>query len=197
MSKNLILIAAICFVGMIQSDVFARLTGTNPTGSSSDTWCVGKSGAEVCVDYLGDVIPTTNNDASLGTSSLQWSNVYSVAATVSGAASVTGNLIKVPVSTQTVTAAATIDVTGACGGLLRLSSLTGSVTTNTTDTFTAPTAANLGCILYLTNVGPGGTITLDDNSHFDVPANVVLGTNDGAIVVQGSTSWILLGTSDN
>jgi len=70
------------------------------------------------------------------------------------------------------------------------------VTTSTTDTFTAPTAANIGCVYYIVNTG-GGIITLDDNSKFDVPANVPLGTNDGAIIVQGGSSYILLGTSDN
>lgn len=195
MTRNFILAAMVAVAGFA-SDASARLTGTNPTGANSDTVCYGKRSAETCQDYLGDYIPTTTNTQSLGTSSLLWSTLYATAGAFSGAVSVTGNLIKVPVSTQTVTAGGTISVANACGGLLRLSS-TQSVTTNTTDTFDAPTTANLGCVLYVVNVGPGGTITLDDNAHFDVPNNVVLGTNDGAIVVQGSTSWILLGTSDN
>lgn len=53
----------------------ARLTGTNPTGSSADAWCVGKTSSEACVDSSGNVIPTTNNSATLGTSALQWATV--------------------------------------------------------------------------------------------------------------------------
>lgn len=200
MSKNLILIAAIAIIGAFSSLSSARLTGTNPTGASSDTWCVGKSSKESCVDYLGGILPTTANTQYLGTAALPWAGVYSAGVTNTGAESVTNNLLKVPVATQTVTSNGTISVSNACGGLLRLTFASGnSVTTNTTDTFTAPSPANLGCILYVTNVSTAGTIILDNNAHFDAPGSVdvTLGTNDGAIIIQGAVSWILMGTSDN
>ncbi len=54
----------------------ARLTGTNPTGASADVDCQGKKSAEQCTDYLGNIIPTTANAQTLGTSALPWSNIY-------------------------------------------------------------------------------------------------------------------------
>ena len=53
---------------------FARLTGDPP--STADAWCSGASGAEICVDGSGNVIPTTDNDGSLGTTSLQFKDAY-------------------------------------------------------------------------------------------------------------------------
>lgn len=85
------------FLGLLLATVLApmaqaRLTGVNPTGASADIFCVGPVGAEICVDYLGDIIPTTNNDSSLGTSALLWSNIYAVGASmgVSGTANAAG-----------------------------------------------------------------------------------------------------------
>ena len=55
--------------------VMARLTGTNP---GTDIWCMGPSGAELCVDASGNFIPTTDNDATLGTASLRFSSVQAL-----------------------------------------------------------------------------------------------------------------------
>ena len=52
---------------------FARITNSS---GERDTWCVGVSGAEICVDASGNIVPTTNNAADLGTSSLQFKNGY-------------------------------------------------------------------------------------------------------------------------
>lgn len=62
---------------------YARLTGTQPSRSTPDVWCMGKSGAEVCVDYSGNLIPTTDSDTTLGTSSLYWATIYADDVTVS------------------------------------------------------------------------------------------------------------------
>lgn len=87
------LVLVLLFSGAANNVANARVTGTNPTGSSADTWCEGPSGAEVCVDYLGDIIPTTNNDAALGTLALQWSSVYAnTINTGSGGHTITGDL---------------------------------------------------------------------------------------------------------
>lgn len=70
----------------------ARLVGTAPT--NPDAWCVhggsggggsAVSGAEACVDYSGNFLPTVTNAQTLGTSSLKFSNVY--------ATTLTGNLV--------------------------------------------------------------------------------------------------------
>ena len=58
----------------------ARLTGTAP--ATADIFCVGPSGAEACVDSSGGFLPTTDNDAALGTSSLRWSDVQTLDLTV-------------------------------------------------------------------------------------------------------------------
>lgn len=198
-----LLLASVLILGISSGRIYARVGGG---GSSAESWCNGPASYEVCVD-AGNLFPTTDNTQTLGTASLRWATVNAFDltaaddltvtddASIGDDLSVTGDFRKTAISTQAVTAGATIDLTGACGGLVRLSAVA-DVTTNTTDTFSAPTAANIGCVYYIVNTG-GGIITLDDNAHFDVPANVPLGTNDGAIVVQGSTSYILLGTSDN
>ena len=64
---------------------FARIT----TASNTDAWCVGISGSEVCVDSSGNFIPTTDNDVTLGTSSLTWATVYTQDLTVSDDLTVT------------------------------------------------------------------------------------------------------------
>lgn len=65
------------FIGLLLGQPLqARVTGTQPSRSTPDAWCVGKSGAEVCVDASGNLIPTTDNDTTLGTSSLGWATIY-------------------------------------------------------------------------------------------------------------------------
>lgn len=63
---------------------------TNPP--TADLWCNGGqlrggtvvNATELCQDYLGDFLPTTTNNQSLGTASLVFSNAYLNALTVSG-----------------------------------------------------------------------------------------------------------------
>ncbi|MDI6774022.1 MAG: hypothetical protein QME60_01305 [Verrucomicrobiota bacterium] len=70
------LLLAICLLtwGAAVSDIsFARITSPANNG---DIWCAGPSGAEACIDSTGGVIPTTTNDADLGTSSLLWKALH-------------------------------------------------------------------------------------------------------------------------
>lgn len=69
-------LVALALTVSLKERLDARLTGTNPTGASADTFCVGKSGSEACVDYRGDVIPTTTNRMTLGTSSLVFAQAW-------------------------------------------------------------------------------------------------------------------------
>lgn len=208
---GLILVATL-ILGVSTGRIYARLTGTNP---GTDVWCVGVSGAEVCVDTSGNFIPTTDNDTTLGTSSLRWATIHAYDLTladdltvtddatvtddmtVSDDLTVAGDLFHTAVATQTIGASGTISVAGACNGFIRLRA-DANVTTDTTNTMTAPTAANIGCVYYIVNTG-GGTITFDDNALFNAPnsENMVLATNEGAIVVQGSVAYYVLATSDN
>lgn len=198
-------ISLMVFMGRL-SPLEARVTGVNPTGSSADTWCDGSVGNEVCVDYLGDVIPTTTNDTSLGTTSFLWANVYATIMTPTTlnavTANVSGSLIKTEVSTITVTATGNnplISASGACGGILRLTPANANVTSAG---FTAPSAANAGCILYVVNVGSsgGGTISFVTSATFIAPSvggnskDIVLGTNDAFVVGQVNSAWMVLGS---
>lgn len=278
-----LILCGVLVLAVTSGRVFARLAGTDP---GTDVWCVGISGAEVCVDSSGNFLPSTDNDTTLGTSSLRWATAYiqditvgddltvtddatitsdlavdgnttigsnhadtldlnvttvTINATVNGVRIGTGaldgtyiltvdgsnrrigvndhtpsydldvngdgqvsddlivggDLFHTAVATQTITASATIDLTGACNGLVRIRA-DGDVTTNTTNTFTAPSAANVGCVYYVVSVADnGGTITLDDNAHFNTVANVAVGTNDGFVIVQSGNSYHLIGSSDN
>ncbi len=71
-------LAIILCVALVRFNANARITGT----SSDDVWCVGPDGAEVCVDSSGNFLPTTTNDATLGTSSLYWNRIYVTSAAV-------------------------------------------------------------------------------------------------------------------
>jgi len=58
---------------MSEMVTFARVTSS---AIDRDVWCVGVSGTEVCVDSSGNFIPTTTNSVDLGTSSLEFKNLY-------------------------------------------------------------------------------------------------------------------------
>ena len=79
-----IIIATMGTVAIFSGVVHARLTGTNPTGSSADAFCVGRKTYEVCIDYLGNVVPTTANTQTLGTAALPWYNATVSSLTISG-----------------------------------------------------------------------------------------------------------------
>lgn len=100
-----ILAVALGIVGLFDQTAHARLTGTNPNGSSADAFCVGKKSSETCVDYQGNVIPTTNATETLGTSALGWLQgwITTVTATTVSATTVsgtTGNITTVNSTTQ-------------------------------------------------------------------------------------------------
>ena len=92
---------------------------------------------------------------------------------------------------QTIAAGGTIADDG-CGTIKAIQSA-GSVTTSTTDTFTAPSASNLGCCMDVFNVG-ANNITLDDNAHFFAGGDVVLTQFDVVRVCSyGQTAWLRTG----
>lgn len=204
------LLAAALLWGVATGRVYARITGTQPT--TADVWCVGPDGAEVCVDSSGNLLPTTDNDTTLGTSSLRWATAYILDitvgddltvtddATVGDDLTVTGDLFKTMASTVTVLSGDTISIAGACGGVLRLT-VTTDIATGVVNTWTAPSAANAGCEITVVNVASSsGRITLDDNANFDAGAgypsagSIVLGTDDVIRIASLGTKWILIST---
>lgn len=112
----------------------------------------------------------------------------------------TANRLHTPPSTQVLTAGGTI-LANACGGLKPISSAA-AVTTDTTNTFAAPAAANSGCCMSIVNVNASDAITLDTNALFVSAgaANVVLGSGDTVRVCSTGASgkWYQIGaTGDN
>jgi len=96
----------------------------------------------------------------------------------------TGMLVVNPPAAQTIAAGNTV-LDDSCG-TLKLITAAGAVTTDTTNTFTAPAAGNEGCIMHVCNVG-SQNITLDNNANFKSAggADVVLTADD--CVTVGST----------
>ncbi len=82
----------------------------------------------------------------------------------------------------------------ACGTIKQITS-TGNVTTNTTNTFTAPTASYAGCCMTVINVDTADTITLDANTLFKTigGANQALGPSDAVEVCSNGTNWYQIG----
>ena len=114
------LVSAFAAALIVAAPAQARVTGTIPsTSTAPDTVCWGRSGAEVCVDYNGNLLPTTDNDTTLGTSSLRWATAYILDitvgddltvtddATITGDLSVSG-LTVYPATTYTIGASTTI-----------------------------------------------------------------------------------------
>lgn len=101
-----------------------------------------------------------------------------------------------PPTAQTISAGNTITA-DACGTLKKITAA-GSVTTDTTNTFTAPATANEGCCMDVANVG-GNDITLDNNALFASAggADVVLGANDTVRVCSSGAAWFQIGATGN
>ena len=78
------------FVIIAERAIHARITGTQPT--VADIACWGPDGAEGCLDSSGNFVPTTDNDTTLGSSTLRWSDVRAFDATFADDVAVTGNL---------------------------------------------------------------------------------------------------------
>ena len=101
-------------------------------------------------------------------------------------------------SAQTIAATNTV-AADACGTVKRITSA-GAVATDTTNTFTAPAAANANCCMDVVNVG-GFAITLDNNALFNSSwaADVVLGSSDTvrACSTGASGMWYQIGATGN
>ncbi len=96
---------------------------------------------------------------------------------------------------QTIAAGNTV-AGDACGTVKAITSA-GAVTTDTTNTFTAPAAGNKGCCMDVINVG-SNNITLDNNANFVSfgAADVVLTANDAIRVCEyngASGAWYQTG----
>jgi len=86
------LVCAALILAVSSGRIYARLVGTS---SASET-CWGAAGAEVCVDSVGSLIPTTTNVGGLGTTALRFKDMF-----LQGNATIAGTLTTTGATTQT------------------------------------------------------------------------------------------------
>lgn len=125
---------------------------------------------------------------SLWTFALQRLTINSSGNAALGNSSASGRWIVSPPTTQTIAAGNTIAADG-CGTTKPISAA-GAVTTDTTNTFTAPAAANTGCLMQVCNVGTN-TITLDRNALFETDGgtDIALAADECVIVNNNGAKW--------
>lgn len=100
MKRKTNLVAALLAGVMVLADLNPVAARVTASAADNDIWCVGPSGAEVCADSTGGFVPTTTNDADLGTSSLKWKALHITAGGITDAAIDTADI-----ATDAVTAA--------------------------------------------------------------------------------------------
>jgi hypothetical protein len=122
------------------------------------------------------------NTPSTGVVQVGGSDVTSVRTTATA-----GTWLTMP-ATQTIGAGGTI-AADACGGVKRITAA-GAVTTDTTNSLTAPTTVP-GCTMTVCNVGTTNTITIDQNALMLLQggANVALLANSCLGVISDGVVW--------
>ena len=102
-------------------------------------------------------------------------------------------------TTQTIAAGNTISA-DSCGGIKAINA-GGAVTTDTTNTFSAPSGSSQlsNCCMDVVNVDDTDAITLDNNALFKSAggADVVLGAGDTVRVCTDATTWYQIGATGN
>lgn len=160
-------------------------------------------------------IGTSNPTAQLDVKKINGIPVFNVSSTVNASGDYltvtsTGNVgigtslpqnrfVVFPPAVETITAAATITA-NACGTTKRINAAS-SVTTNTTNTFTAVVSGYDGCCMRVINVDDTDAITLDHNAAFfsNGTTDVVLGPGDTAEVCADvpTAAWYQEGSTGN
>ena len=155
-------------------------------------WAAGKDGLVLYTANGPNVFSTTTNETS----------VHGAAdgddLIVGDKLEVQGQMWVASPAAQTISAGNTI-AADACGSIKFITSA-GAVSTDTTNTFTAPAALNKDCCMTVINSG-SNSITLDNNALFTSAgaADVVLGAGDSANVCSSGLSgkWYQVGASNN
>ncbi|MCE7887452.1 MAG: hypothetical protein DYH13_08150 [Alphaproteobacteria bacterium PRO2] len=168
----------------------AVTTGSNNTGigfAAGDTLTTGTD--NILIGYSSDT-PANNTTYHLNIGDAIFGDLQNDRVRIGGSGVVSvGPLVATAPATETVAAAAIITA-NACGTVKRIDA-TANRTTNTTDTFTTPTAAHGGCCMDVVNVDTVDTITLDQNGNFftGTGANVALAPGAGVRVCSDGTDW--------
>lgn len=183
-------------VGNASTATALAANGANCSAGSAPIGVDASGAAESCTDYEAEITNSAGLLAALddetGTGVAVFGTTPTIGTAILTAPTITlGNLNGAVPATQVIGAGGTI-AADACGGIKRISSAT-AVTTDTTNTFTAPAAANAGCVLNVCNENASDAITLDNNALFQSAAagNVVVGALDCVQVVSsgGSGKW--------
>jgi hypothetical protein len=160
---------------------FARIT--NQGATDADIWCVGPDGAEVCVDSSGNLIPTTDDDTDLGTSSLKWQDMYIDGTAYIDNVSVTGGILNSDLASSVQN---TADTTITSAQILLLSN-------TSIEIVPAPGAG-------YANIFLGALLFADNTTAYTVTATgglaVRYGEADGAILALKTATGFIDSTSD-
>lgn len=124
---------------------------------------------------IGSISPGTKLHLSSGTLTVDGTSAL-IKIGDAAATPKAGQIIASPPAAQTIAAGNTITA-DACGGV-KIVTAGGAVTTDTTNTITAPAAANAGCCMNIVNTGATNTITLDQNANNNLAADTALGPCD-------------------
>lgn len=150
-------------------------------GASTTTITVSTDGGDIVLDGAVITMPATETVTAATSLTLSGGGKTTVWTAV-------GSIGPFPAA-ETITAGAVITA-NACGGV-KMITAAGAVTTSTTNTFTAPAAANTGCVMTVCNVGATNSITLDNNANFKSlgAADIVLTAEDCTGVFSDGTVW--------
>ncbi len=193
-------VALAAFLLGFSTPAFVNAREVNSTPSSPDAFSVhggGTScysggfvaGCEVAVDVNGNFLPTVTNAQTLGTSSLAWSNIYSVSRTNSGSEAtgtigatnstgqggtaatsdtITGLLIFGKVAITGIVASTTIPVNSSFETLMSTANTTVNITATpsiaTTTVVGGSTGLTSGTFLILSSTGTSGVIFTDEGT---------------------------------
>lgn len=178
--------------------------GANCSASNAPLGVDASGAVESCTDFEEELTNSAGLLAALsdetGTGVAVFGTTPTIGTAILTAPTITlGNVNGAVPATQVIGAGGTI-AADACGGVKRVSSASG-VTTDTTNTFTAPAAANAGCVLNVCNENASDTVTLDFNANFQSAAagDVVLGALDCVSVASsgGSGKWYQISALQN
>ncbi|MFA5898041.1 MAG: hypothetical protein WC829_02890 [Hyphomicrobium sp.] len=178
--------------GALQHTSGGFTIGAPSVGFGENSTLAAMNGSDQFIGF--NFAPTNSNHTSTGNSVIGFNaaNIMGDAeATEYGLLIGTGYdhpIIATPPSAQTIAAGNTVTA-DACGTMKQITA-GGAVTTDTTNTFSAPAATNAGCCMDVVNVG-AQNITLDNNALFFSPAagDVVMTANDSIRVCSNGTAW--------
>lgn len=174
-----LLAVAIGIAGLFQQAGEARITGTNPNGSSADAFCVGKKSSEACVDYQGNVIPTTTGTQTLGTASLAWLQSWITTLTATTVTATTGNI-------TTVNSTTIVNTGTASSNRLFVGTVSGSPFQSVDNLLQVGSAANYAAVTLT------GTWL---ERHGTVPVATSCGTNPSVVSGNAQAGDITLGST--